>query len=177
MSSKIKYCIFLLLLYNNSKIQCGESSQKIFVDVRTIDFLDPQKHGFLVILDEYFVKNFLHESQFPTLFVTTLRLSHHNEPILTHQDKLLLKNLVNVNDHQRRFAKIFYPEVIQERKVIKLEKMTEKSWYVICVEFENMNRDNRTTGLTCKMSRTLDKFGAKTESTVNDVEIGEFFSQ
>uniref|UniRef100_A0A915L9I5 Uncharacterized protein n=1 Tax=Romanomermis culicivorax TaxID=13658 RepID=A0A915L9I5_ROMCU len=129
-------------------------NQKIFVDVDTIDFLDPQKHGFLVILNEYFVKNFLHESQFPTLFVTWVHLYNSKQKHSSH-------------NNQHRWTRILYPEVIQERKVVKLENLKEKSWYIICIEFENMNRDNETTGLTCRISRTLDKFGTKTETTIN----------
>lgn len=143
-------------------------NQKLFVDVDAINFADPQKHGFLIILNEYFVKNYLQESQFPTLFVTAIPLTNGGRNGNNHTN--------NIGAHTNgaqggRISKILYPEVIQEGKLIKLDNLRERAWYYVCIEFENMNRHNETTGATCKLFRTMDKFGLPAISTLTDVRI------
>jgi len=85
--------IFLVNFLHSTKI-----NQKIFVDVESINFVDAQKNGFLLILHENFVKNFLQDILLPTVYVTVQRLSQ--------------KNSLNTQEPERT-VKILYPESLQ----------------------------------------------------------------
>uniref|UniRef100_A0A915I5Z9 Uncharacterized protein n=1 Tax=Romanomermis culicivorax TaxID=13658 RepID=A0A915I5Z9_ROMCU len=170
---------------------CSKITQKIFVDVDSINFADPQKNGFLIILNDFFVKNFLQDLQFPTLYLTSYRLSSpstvkNSNHLIANDDQIKKStfdhhgryvnnlgafNYIYEQDDSRRVIKILYPESIQDGKVIRLDGLLEKSWYQICIEFENMNRHNETTGVTCKLFRTLDKFGKPAKSILDDIKV------
>jgi hypothetical protein len=60
---------------------------------------------------------------------------------------------------------------------VSINELQEASWYYICVEWENMNRYNETSGTDCRIFRTLDRFGRGTDSTVSEIEATDFSSQ
>uniref|UniRef100_A0A915NVZ0 Fibronectin type-III domain-containing protein n=2 Tax=Meloidogyne TaxID=189290 RepID=A0A915NVZ0_9BILA len=60
---------------------------------------------------------------------------------------------------------------------VSITDLQESSWYYICVEWENMNRHNETTGTDCRLFKTLDRFGRGTDSTVSEIEATDFSSQ
>lgn len=55
--------------------------------------------------------------------------------------------------------------------------LREKSWYFLCIEFENFNRHNETTGTDCRIHRTLDRFGKSAESTLTDIDAADVSAQ
>lgn len=55
--------------------------------------------------------------------------------------------------------------------------MREKSWYYLCVEWENFNRHNETTGTDCSIHRTLDRFGKSAESTLSEIDAADVSAQ
>jgi len=94
-------CKLLLVTFGIFLVNCLHSTkinQKIFVDVDSINFVDAQKNGFLLILHETFVKNFLQDILLPTVYVTVQRLSQ--------------KNSLNTQEPERT-VKILYPESLQ----------------------------------------------------------------
>lgn len=54
---------------------------------------------------------------------------------------------------------------------VSISDLRERQWYYICVEWENFNRHNESTGTDCRTLRTLDRFGKSAETSVTDVEI------
>ncbi|VDP06893.1 unnamed protein product [Soboliphyme baturini] len=52
-----------------------------------------------------------------------------------------------------------------------LDVSKESQWYYVCVEFESFNRFNETISTSCRMYRTLDKFGKTADSIINDVQL------
>lgn len=54
---------------------------------------------------------------------------------------------------------------------MSLSDLRERSWYYVCVEWENFNRHNESTGTDCRILRTLDRFGKNADTTVVDIEI------
>ncbi|VDM47539.1 unnamed protein product [Toxocara canis] len=96
-----------------------------------------------------FLDEYLSPTQIPTLFITALPLRSDEPP----------------------FTKIFYPDNIRTDKQVNLSELRERSWYYICVEWENFNRHNESTGTDCRILRTLDRFGKSAETTVSDLEI------
>lgn len=55
--------------------------------------------------------------------------------------------------------------------------LKERSWYYLCIEWENFNRHNETTGSDCRLYRTLDRFGKGTDTTVDEIEPTDVSSQ
>lgn len=73
--------------------------------------------------------------------------------------------------------------------------LRERSWYYLCIEWENFNRHNETTGTDCRIYRTLgignfyrksfiiictmisDRFGKGIDTTVNEIEATDVSSQ
>lgn len=55
--------------------------------------------------------------------------------------------------------------------------LRERSWYYVCVEWENFNRHNETTGSDCRLFRTLDRFGKSADSAMSDIEITDIAAQ
>lgn len=68
--------------------------------------------------------------------------------------------------------------------------LKERSWYYLCIEWENFNRHNETTGKyfilfikinflgsDCRLYRTLDRFGKSTDTTIEEVEPTDVSSQ
>jgi hypothetical protein len=60
---------------------------------------------------------------------------------------------------------------------VVINELRESAWYYICVEWENFNRHNETTGTDCRLFRTLDRFGKGADSVVQEVEATDFSSQ
>uniref|UniRef100_A0A915PKI9 Uncharacterized protein n=1 Tax=Setaria digitata TaxID=48799 RepID=A0A915PKI9_9BILA len=116
---------------------------------RAINFVDATKRGFRIVLLDSFLDAYLAPIQIPTLFITALPL-RADEPAA---------------------IKIFYPDNIRNDKQVSISDLRERQWYYICVEWENFNRHNESTGTDCRMLRTLDRFGKSAETSVTDVEI------
>ncbi|OZC06411.1 hypothetical protein X798_06598, partial [Onchocerca flexuosa] len=114
-----------------------------------INFVDTTKHGFRIVLLNSFLDAHLSPTQIPTLFISAIPLKS-GEPLI---------------------SKVFYPDSIREDKQVYLSDLHERSWYYICIEWENFNRHNETTGTDCRLLRTLDKFGKSADTTVEDVEL------
>ncbi|VBB29881.1 unnamed protein product [Acanthocheilonema viteae] len=109
------------------------------------------KHGFRIVLLNSFLETHLSPTQIPTLFVSAIPLKS-GEPLV---------------------SKVFYPDSIREDKQVYLSDLREQSWYYICIEWENFNRYSETTGMDCRLLRTLDRFGKSADTTVEDVEVVE----
>ncbi|VDK77268.1 unnamed protein product [Litomosoides sigmodontis] len=60
--------------------------------------------------------------------------------------------------------------------LVSISDLRERHWYYICVEWENFNRHNESTGTDCRTLRTLDRFGKGAETSVTDVEIVDISS-
>ncbi|KAH7729012.1 hypothetical protein AAVH_03385 [Aphelenchoides avenae] len=117
--------------------------------------VDPTKNGFRILLLEDFLKQHLAPTLLPTLYVSAIPLKA-DEPTL---------------------SKVFYPETVYEDKQVNIVDLRERSWYYLCVEWENFNRHNETTGTDCRIYRTLDRFGKGAETTVTDVDATDVSSQ
>lgn len=59
---------------------------------------------------------------------------------------------------------------------MSISDLKERQWYYICVEWENFNRHNESTGTDCRILRTLDRFGKSAETSITDVEIVDLSS-
>lgn len=163
---------------SGSKIYNG---QRLFSDARIISFIDPAKHGFHVILDEDFVKSHLQPVHLPTVYVSAIGLKPFNSLNAIGQRR---GNDTSASSFSRdgslRVTKILYPENgnpddgLLDGRTIKLLGLQERTWYYVCVEFEsNVNRHEIATGTSCRLARTLDKFGKTVESTVSEIELIE----
>uniref|UniRef100_A0A0N5ANS7 Vanin-like protein 1 n=1 Tax=Syphacia muris TaxID=451379 RepID=A0A0N5ANS7_9BILA len=117
--------------------------------MKAIHFVDPTKHGFRVILLESFVQSYLPETQMPTLFVTAIPLKYSDGFSVT---------------------KVVVPDSVREDRQVKITDLREQLWYYVCIEWENINRYNETTGTDCRILRTLDRFGKGAETTVVKVK-------
>uniref|UniRef100_A0A1I8EDM0 Uncharacterized protein n=1 Tax=Wuchereria bancrofti TaxID=6293 RepID=A0A1I8EDM0_WUCBA len=137
------WSVFHTFVYGNPKYQ------RIFISARAINFIDTTKHGFRIVLLNSFLEAHLSPTQIPTLFVSAIPLKS-GEPLI---------------------SKVFYPDSIREDKQVYLSDLREQSWYYICIEWENFNRHNETTGTDCRLLRTLDRFGKSADTTVEDVEL------
>uniref|UniRef100_A0A9J2Q8P5 Uncharacterized protein n=1 Tax=Ascaris lumbricoides TaxID=6252 RepID=A0A9J2Q8P5_ASCLU len=96
-----------------------------------------------------FLDEYLSPTQIPTVFISALPLRPDEPP----------------------FTKVFYPDNIRDDKQVSLSDLRERSWYYVCVEWENFNRHNESTGTDCRILRTLDRFGKNADTTVVDIEI------
>uniref|UniRef100_A0A0N5AUN3 Uncharacterized protein n=1 Tax=Syphacia muris TaxID=451379 RepID=A0A0N5AUN3_9BILA len=119
-----------------------------------INFVDATKHGFRIILVDSFVERYLSPTQIPTLFITAIPL------------KIGEKTL----------TKIIYPDNVREDKQVTISDLNQQSWYYVCVEWENFNRHNESTGTDCRMIRTLDRSGRSADSVVDDAQIVDITS-
>ncbi|VDK88791.1 unnamed protein product [Onchocerca ochengi] len=59
---------------------------------------------------------------------------------------------------------------------VSISDLRERQWYYICIEWENFNRHNESTGTDCRILRTLDRFGKSAETSVTNVEIVDISS-
>uniref|UniRef100_A0A0R3RGU8 Secreted protein n=1 Tax=Elaeophora elaphi TaxID=1147741 RepID=A0A0R3RGU8_9BILA len=116
---------------------------------RAINFVDATKRGFRIVLMDSFLDSYLAPIQIPTLFITAVPLRADESATI----------------------KIFYPDNIQNDKQVSISDLKERQWYYICIEWENFNRHNESTGTDCRVLRTLDRFGKSAETSVTDVEI------
>jgi len=164
------------------------SGQRIFNDIHMIDFVDPAKHGFHIILDQHFVDVHLQPTKLPTVFASAIPLkrphwkdkpTNQTAPRIGPKSAAPPASGIKVSS-TRRVTKVLYPENggpedgLLDGRTIKLLGLQERSWYYVCVEFEsNLNRHEMATGLTCQLKRTLDKFGKTAESTVSEIELLE----
>ncbi|VDM20383.1 unnamed protein product [Wuchereria bancrofti] len=130
--------------------------QRFFVNTKAINFVDATKHGFRIVLLDSFLDSYLAPIQIPTLFITAI-------PLKTDESAAI---------------KISYPDNIRNDKQktfdpfqVSISDLRERQWYYICVEWENFNRHNESTGTDCRILRTLDRSGKSAETSVTDVEI------
>ncbi|CAK5047480.1 unnamed protein product [Meloidogyne enterolobii] len=132
-------------------------NQRIFLSVKAINYVDPTKSGFRIILRDDFLRDHMAPTLLPTLYLTAIPLRQ--------------------NDGFTSQTKVLYPDSVNEDKQVSITDLQESSWYYICVEWENMNRHNETTGTDCRLFKTLDRFGRGTDSTVSEIEATDFSSQ
>ncbi|KAK6102434.1 putative integral membrane protein [Brugia pahangi] len=123
--------------------------QRFFVNTKAINFVDATKHGFRIVLLDSFLDSYLAPIQIPTLFITAIPLKSDESAVI----------------------KISYPDNIRNDKQVSISDLRERQWYYICVEWENFNRHNESTGTDCRILRTLDRSGKSAETSVTDVEI------
>ncbi|VDO39836.1 unnamed protein product [Brugia timori] len=130
--------------------------QRFFVNTKAINFVDATKHGFRIVLLDSFLDSYLAPIQIPTLFITAIPLKSDESAAI----------------------KISYPDNIRNDKQmipvpdqVSISDLRERQWYYICVEWENFNRHNESTGTDCRILRTLDRSGKSAETSVTDVEI------
>ena len=76
------------------------------------------------------------------------------------------------NDNKQRILECSENDDFQ----VGISDLNDRSWYFVCVEWENFNRHNESTGTDCRMLRTLDRNGRTAETTVDDVEIRDITS-
>ncbi|VDM98490.1 unnamed protein product [Thelazia callipaeda] len=119
-----------------------------------INFVDATKHGFRIVLLDSFLDAYLAPIKIPTVFITAIPLRADEAATI----------------------KIFYPDNIRDDKQVSISDLKERQWYYVCVEWENFNRHNESTGTDCRILRTLDRFGKSAETSVNDVEITDISS-
>lgn len=62
---------------------------------------------------------------------------------------------------------------LDDKLLVSIHNLRAQSWYYVCLEWENINRHNETTGTSCKIYRTLDRFGKTASTAVEDVELAE----
>ncbi|KAF7626934.1 hypothetical protein Mgra_00009664, partial [Meloidogyne graminicola] len=132
-------------------------NQRIFLSVKAIHYVDPTKTGFRIILRDDFLHDHMAPTLLPTLYLTAIPL-RQNEGFISQ-------------------TKVLYPDSVNEDKQVTINDLKESSWYYICVEWENMNRHNETSGTDCRLFRTLDRFGRGVDSTVSEIEATDFSSQ
>ncbi|KHN80064.1 hypothetical protein Tcan_17190 [Toxocara canis] len=135
-------------------VQGNPKYQRFFVNIKAINFVDATKHGFRIVLLDSFLDSYLAPIQIPTLFITAVPLKSDEATV----------------------TRVFYPDNIREDKQVSITDLNERSWYYICIEWENFNRHNESTGTDCRTLRTLDRFGKSAESSVSDVEINDISS-
>ncbi|VDK47159.1 unnamed protein product [Anisakis simplex] len=135
-------------------VQGNPKYQRFFVNTKAINFVDATKHGFRIVLLDSFLDSYLAPIQIPTLFITAVPLKSDEKAV----------------------TKVLYPDNIREDKQVSVTDLRERSWYFICIEWENFNRHNESTGTDCRTLRTLDRFGKSAESSVTDVEINDISS-
>uniref|UniRef100_A0A915EVR2 Nucleotide-diphospho-sugar transferase domain-containing protein n=1 Tax=Ditylenchus dipsaci TaxID=166011 RepID=A0A915EVR2_9BILA len=87
------------------------------------------------MLREEFLKEHLAPTLLPTLYISAIPLRSQEVTI----------------------SKVFYPDSVNEDKQVNIVDLKERSWYYLCVEWENFNRHNETTGTDCRIYRTLDR--------------------
>ncbi|CAJ0583060.1 unnamed protein product, partial [Mesorhabditis spiculigera] len=146
------WALFSLLLGIAANIRYN---QKIYTHVKAIKFADPMKYGFRIIFHDEFLKSTLAPTLLPTLYITAIPLKKDETTV----------------------TKMFYPDTIYEDKQVAINDLKEKSWYIVCIEWENISRHNETTGSDCKLFRTLDRMGKSADSTLGDIGIPETESQ
>ncbi|KAI6205045.1 hypothetical protein M3Y94_00747700 [Aphelenchoides besseyi] len=132
-----------------------QSNNARFLAVRAINLVDSTKVGFRVMLRDEFLKEHLAPNFLPTLYISAIPLKHD----------------------ERTISKVFYPDNVSDDKQITITDLRERSWYYLCVEWENFNRHNETTGTDCRIHRTLDRFGKGAESTLTDIDAADVSAQ
>jgi hypothetical protein len=70
----------------------------MFISTRAINFADPTKHGFRIVLHDEFLRAHLAPTLLPTLFVSAMPLKA-DEP---------------------NFSKVFYPDTVYEDKQVRI---------------------------------------------------------
>lgn len=126
----------------------------MFINVKAINYVDPTKRGFRVILRDEFLREHMIPTLLPTLYITAIPLL--DGPVVT---------------------KVLYPDSVNEDKQINISNLQEFSWYYLCIEWENFNRHNETTGTDCRIYRTLDRLGKGSDTTITALEATDVSSQ
>jgi hypothetical protein len=85
----------LVLLALRQCLCAVKYNQRLFVHTKAINFADPTKHGFRVILHEEFLKSHLGPTLLPTLFVTAVPLKA-DEPSFTKVRQLYAQHSQNM---------------------------------------------------------------------------------
>ncbi|CAD5229371.1 unnamed protein product [Bursaphelenchus okinawaensis] len=153
---RTSHSIFILCVLALNLVRASiKYNQRTFLAVKAVHLIDPTKNGFRILLKDEFLKEHLSPTLLPTLYVSAI-------PLKADED--------TVN-------KVFYPDNLNEDKQVTLEGLNERAWYYLCVEWENFNRHNETTGTDCRIHRTLDRFGKSAESTLDDIGAADISAQ
>uniref|UniRef100_A0AC34R958 Uncharacterized protein n=1 Tax=Panagrolaimus sp. JU765 TaxID=591449 RepID=A0AC34R958_9BILA len=148
--------IVLLTWLNFHASGAVKSNQRIFVNQKSISAVDSTFDGFRVILDDDFIETHLLPTLLPTLYLTAVSLESKDRTAVTST---------------------IYADSPLSGKQIHISGLRSHAWYYLCVEFENFNRQNETTGSDCEFHRTL-QFGAKkVDSTVDSFDLIDVTSQ
>uniref|UniRef100_A0A914XY07 Uncharacterized protein n=1 Tax=Panagrolaimus superbus TaxID=310955 RepID=A0A914XY07_9BILA len=151
----IEFILFLgfFQFYTVSTIKYN---QRIFVNEKAINAVDPTHDGFRVILDDEFIDTHLLPTLLPTLYLTAVPLE---------------------SSDQTSIISTIYADSPLTGKQLHISGLRSHAWHYLCVEFENFNRQNETTGSDCEFHRTLD-FSAKTlDSTIENIDLVDATSQ
>lgn len=154
MSTKVSaviVCCLILSILHLDDTSAYQATPKTFVDVDSIELVDPLREGFNVILRESFINTYLNAARVPTVYSTIISLKN-NGPMS---------------------SQVLYREDIPER-MLQVDGLSQKAWYYVCIEFENYDRlaGRGNTSTSCRVARTLDSFGHKAESSLVDIKVG-----
>lgn len=141
------HSVSLLLLFPAIAL-CFMQSPKIFINIETIESIYPLKHGFEVVFPEKLLKTQLHGDNNPVVYVSAVPLEDGLAP----------------------FTQFFY-KLSTNR--ITVSQLDEKSWYYVCVEFENTHQFERRGNFStsCQLRRTLDKFGKSASTMASELAV------
>lgn len=83
-------------------VEGSKYNQRVFEDVAAIDYADPTKNGFRVIMSQSFISRHLKPGSLPTIFVTAIPLHSGEE----------------------RFTNVLYPEAVRASpsRLVSLEE-------------------------------------------------------
>uniref|UniRef100_A0A1I7SMH1 Uncharacterized protein n=1 Tax=Bursaphelenchus xylophilus TaxID=6326 RepID=A0A1I7SMH1_BURXY len=130
-------------------------NQRTFLAVKAVQLIDPTKNGFRILLKDEFLKEHLSPTLLPTLYISAIPLKQDDDTV----------------------NKIFYPDNLNDDKQVTVDGLNERTWYYVCIEWENFNRHNETTGTDCRIHRTLDRFGKAADSTLEDIGAADISAQ
>jgi hypothetical protein len=148
--------LFVLIFCQFSAVFTIKYNQRIFVNEKAISAVDPTHDGFRVILDDEFIDTHLLPTLLPTLYLTAVPLE---------------------SSDQTSIISTIYADSPLTGKQLHISGLRSHTWHYLCVEFENFNRQNETTGSDCEFHRTLD-FAAKTlDSTIENIDLVDATSQ
>uniref|UniRef100_A0A914GRI7 Phosphatidylinositol-glycan biosynthesis class X protein n=1 Tax=Globodera rostochiensis TaxID=31243 RepID=A0A914GRI7_GLORO len=156
--------LIVIILISTAAGSSSKFNQRIHLSVKAIHYVDPTKSGFRVVLRDEFLRTHMTPNLLPTLYLTALPLRRQDGPGEQQQQ-------------QQQVTRVFYPDSLADEKEVTVDGLHEQCWHYLCIEWENFNRHNETTGTDCRLFRTLDRLGKGADSTVTELEATDFSSQ
>uniref|UniRef100_A0A7E4V4T4 Uncharacterized protein n=1 Tax=Panagrellus redivivus TaxID=6233 RepID=A0A7E4V4T4_PANRE len=139
-----------------SFVLANKYSRRIYLNDKFISGIDPTRDGFRILLDDSFIETHLQPTLLPTIYLTAVPLEGIDHTAVTN---------------------VVYADSPLTGKTLHIEGLQHHAWYYLCVEFENFNRQNETTGMECGVYRTLDFDSKPVESTMVNLELHDATSQ